>query len=99
MSTLRTQERSLLQNLRNRLAFFGSNSQSGQSTLVAGSVVVPAPWLKSVDDSIFLTVQTLGTVTAPQAIACTAKTPGVSFTITSADNTDTSTVAWLLIPS
>lgn len=99
MSTLRTQERSLLQNLRNRLAYFGNTSERGSVALIGGTATVTAPFLVSVDDHIFLTVQTLGTVAAPQAIACTAKTPGVSFVITSFDNTDTSTVSWLYLPN
>jgi hypothetical protein len=43
---------------------------------------------------ILLTVQSLGTVTAPKAVAVTARTAATSFTITSADNTDTSVVAY-----
>lgn len=35
-------------------------------------------------------LKTLGTITAPKAVACTARTPGTSYVITSADNTDTS---------
>lgn len=51
----------------------------------------------SANTRILLSVQSLGTVTAPKAIAVTARTAGASFTITSADATDTSVVAWELI--
>ena len=43
---------------------------------------------------IFLTAQSLGTVTTPQALAVTARTAGTSFTITSASASDTSVVAY-----
>jgi hypothetical protein len=39
-------------------------------------------------------IQSLGTVATPKAIAVTARSAGASFTLTSADNTDTSVVAW-----
>lgn len=65
----------------------------GQATLVAGSVVVSNANVVA-GSRIFLTTQVLGTVATPKAIAITARTAGVSFTITSADATDTSTVAW-----
>lgn len=99
MSVLRTQERSLLQNLRNRLAYFGATATRGTVDLIAGTATVDASFLASSDDHIFLTVQTLGTVAVPKAVAVTAKTPGTSFVITSSDNTDTSTVSWLYLPS
>lgn len=65
----------------------------GTATLVGGSAVV-ATTAVTATSKIILTVQSLGTVAAPKAIAVTARTPGTSFTITSADNTDTSVVAW-----
>lgn len=74
----------------------GANAKMGTATLVAGAVVV-ATTAVTANSRIFLTVQTLGTVAAPKAIAVTARTAGTSFTITSADGTDTSVVAWLLV--
>ena len=46
---------------------------------------------------ILLTAQSLGTVTAPKALAVTARTPGTSFTITSADATDTSVIGYTIL--
>lgn len=74
----------------------GANGMSGVATLVAGTKVVANTRIGA-NTRILLTVQSLGTVTAPKAIAVTARSNGVSFTITSADNTDTSVVAWTLI--
>lgn len=74
----------------------GSNARMGVATLVAGSAVV-ANTSVTANTRILLTVQSLGTVAAPQAVAVTARTASTSFTITSADNTDTSVVAWELI--
>ena len=67
----------------------------GVATLVGGTVTVsPMPGTPS-GGFVQLTVQALGTVTVPKAVACTAYGFG-SFTITSADPTDTSTVAWTI---
>lgn len=71
----------------------GTNAKQGTATLVAGTKVV-ANTAVTANSRIFLTVQSLGTVTSPHALAVTARTAGTSFTITSADNTDTSTVAY-----
>lgn len=74
----------------------GANACSGVATMVAGSVVVPTTKVTA-NSRLQLTLQALGTVTAPKAIGVTARVPGTSFTITSADATDTSLVAWNLI--
>lgn len=71
----------------------GTNAKQGVSTLVAGTVAVGNTSVTA-NSRILLTVQSLGTVAAPKAIGVTARTPGSSFTITSADATDTSVVAW-----
>ncbi len=76
----------------------GANARSGVSVLVAGTVVVANTSVTALS-RIQLTAQSLGTVTAPKALAVTARTPGTSFTITSADATDTSTVAWFMVES
>ena len=74
----------------------GSNATMGTATLVAGTVVVSTTKVTA-NSRIFLTIQSLGTVAVPKAIAVTAVTASTSFTITSADATDTSTVAWLIV--
>lgn len=73
----------------------GANAKQGVSTLVAGTVTV-ANTSVTATSRIMLTVQSLGTVAAPKAVAVTARVAATSFTITSADNTDTSVVAWEL---
>lgn len=73
----------------------GANARQGVSTLVAGTVTV-ANTSVTANTRIQLTIQSLGTVTAPKAIGVTARVAGTSFTITSADATDTSVVAWNL---
>jgi hypothetical protein len=71
----------------------GTNAKQGVSTLVAGTVVVPNTSVTATS-RIQLTAQSLGTVTAPKALAVSARVAGTSFTILSADPTDTSVVAW-----
>ncbi len=71
----------------------GSNAKQGTATLSAGTVTVGNTSVTA-NSRIFLTVTSLGTVTTPKAVAVTGRTAGTSFTITSADNTDTSTVAY-----
>jgi hypothetical protein len=66
----------------------GTNATMGVATLVAGSKVV---------SRIFTSIQSLGTVTVPKAIGVTARTAATSFTLTSADATDTSVIAWHII--
>lgn len=71
----------------------GTNAKQGVATLVGGTVTV-ANTSVTATSRIFLTVQSLGTVAAPVAVAVTARVAATSFTITSADATDTSVVAW-----
>jgi hypothetical protein len=71
----------------------GANAKQGIATLVAGTVTV-ANTSVTANSRIFLTVQSLGTVTKPQAVGVTARTAGTSFVITSFDATDTSVVAY-----
>jgi hypothetical protein len=68
----------------------------GTATLSAGSVVVSNTSVTS-NTLIYLTVQSLGTITIPVAVAVTSTTPGTGFTISSADSADTSVVAYQLI--
>ena len=67
---------------------------SGRATLEAGSKVVFAD--VTALSVIQLTVQTLGTVEAPVPLYVSARTVGESFTITSADATDTSIIGWTI---
>ena len=72
----------------------GANAKQGVATLVAGTVTV-ATTAVTANSRILLTVQTVagtqGTVTV------TARVVGTSFTITSTNAADTSTVAWEII--
>jgi hypothetical protein len=74
----------------------GTNACMGVTTLSSGSVVVSTNKVTA-NSRIMLTTQSLGTVSVPQAIAVTARSAGTSFTITSADGTDTSVIAWEII--
>jgi hypothetical protein len=74
----------------------GTNATMGVAVLVTGVKVVSTTKVTA-NSRIFLTVQVLGTVAAPKAIAVTARTAGTSFTITSSDATDTSSIGWLII--
>jgi hypothetical protein len=75
----------------------GTNGSAGTSgAMTAGSVVVATTAITA-NSLVFFTTHTLGTVTAPQAYYVSARTPGTSFTITSADATDTSTVDYLIL--
>ena len=71
----------------------GSNCKQGTATLSSGTVTVSNTAVTA-NSRIFLTAQSLGTVTAPKDLAVTARTAGTSFTITSSDATDTSVVAY-----
>ena len=71
-------------------------TNSGTATLVGGTVTVSTSDVTSTS-RIFLTIQSLGTVTVPKSIAVTSRVNNTSFTITSEDNTDTSVIAWMLV--
>lgn len=74
----------------------GSNATMGVATMVAGTVTVSTNKVTA-SSRIQLTIQSLGTVTAPKTVGITARTAGTSFTITSADATDTSVIAWWIV--
>lgn len=74
----------------------GSNATLGTCTLSAGACTVSTTKVTA-NSRIFLTAQALGTVTVGQGLAVSARTAGTSFTVTSGDPTDTSTVAWWII--
>lgn len=71
----------------------GANAKQGLVTLASGTLVV-ANTSVTANSRIFLTAQTLGTVTAPSALTVSARTPATSFTILASQLTDTSTVAY-----
>jgi hypothetical protein len=74
----------------------GSNAKMGIATLSAGTVVVSTTAVTATS-RIFLTAQTLGTITVPVGLAVSARTAATSFTILSGNLTDTSTVAWMIV--
>lgn len=74
----------------------GSNARMGVTTLVLGVSVVSNNTITA-NTRIFLSVESLGTVTVPSAVAVTARSAGTSFTITASNLTDTSVVAWFLM--
>lgn len=74
----------------------GSNATMGTATLSGGTATVSTTKVTA-SSRIQLTTQSLGTVAVPMAIAVTGRSAGTSFTITSADVTDTSVVAWVIV--
>ena len=74
----------------------GTNAKSGQSVLVAGSVVVSNISVTS-SSLIFVTSNIDGGT--PGWLRVSSMTPGTGFTITSSSGTDTSTVSWLIVES
>lgn len=73
-----------------------SQLRHGTATLVAGAATVSDATITS-STRIILTAQSLGTVAIPTALAVTARSAGVSFTITSANAIDTSVIAYEII--
>lgn len=74
----------------------GAADTKGTFTLTLGASGDIATTAIAADSVVVVTVDTLGTVTAPQAMLVT-KTAGVKFTITSADGTDTSSGTWAIL--
>jgi hypothetical protein len=74
----------------------GANATFGTVTLVTGSATVNTTKVTA-NSVIFLTVQSLGTVTSPKAMCVFNKTAGTSFQIASSDATDTSVVGWWIV--
>ena len=69
---------------------------TGVVSLVTGTATV-ANSSALTGSNILLTVQSLGTVIVPTAVGVTARVNATSFTITSADATDTSAVSWAIL--
>lgn len=73
----------------------GTNATMGVVTLVGGTKVVSTTKVTA-NSRIFLTAQSLGTVTIGQGLSVSARTPGTSFTILSQSAVDTSVVGWII---
>lgn len=74
----------------------GQYSASGiSSAMVAGIVTIETSQVQSSSD-IQLTLHTFGTAHGQWRVS--AIVPGVSFTVTSTNNTETSTVSWVIMP-
>ena len=71
----------------------GSNAKQGTAVLSGGTAVVATTAITAVS-RVFVSVQSLGTVSVPSGYGLSARTPGTSFTILSSVVTDTSVVAW-----
>lgn len=69
---------------------------AGLATLSSGSVVVTTNKVTS-NSLIFLSQNTVSGVSVATAVAVSARTPGTSFTITSANVLDSSKIAWVLM--
>lgn len=74
----------------------GSNAKQGTFTLSGAATTVVANTSVTATSRIFLSTQTLGTVTAASTLAVSARTAGTSFTVTPSQATDTSVVAYEL---
>jgi len=74
----------------------GTNASIGTATLVAGTVTVNTTAVTA-NSAIFVTILTEGTITLPVAYDAQTRVAGTSFTITSADVTDTSIVQWWIV--
>lgn len=72
----------------------GSNARMGTATLVAGTVTVNTTAVTA-NSRVFLTAQTTGA--GPGALRISARVAGTSFTITSTNAADTSSVAWMIV--
>ena len=72
----------------------GTNATMGASAMVGGTVVVNTTKVTA-NSRIFLTSNTAGGTVA--AVYISARTAGTSFTITSTNVLDTSTVAWMIM--
>lgn len=75
----------------------GANASVGTSAAMTSGAVTVANTSVTASSLIFVIPAALGTVTSPQAAYISAKSAGVSFTITSASATDTSTWNYWII--
>lgn len=72
----------------------GTNATMGTAVLVTGVKAVPTTRVTATS-RIYVTSNVDGGT--PGWLRVSARTAGTSFTITSSSNTDTSTVAWLIV--
>ena len=72
----------------------GSNAKQGTFALAGAATTVVANTSVTASSRILLTCQALGTVTAASTLAVSARSVGVSFTLTPSQSTDTSTIAY-----
>ena len=72
----------------------GSNKTMGSATLVTGAATVSTTKVTA-NSRIFLTSQADGGT--PGWLRVSARSAGTSFTVTSSNSSDTSTIAWLLV--
>jgi hypothetical protein len=80
-------------NCTNDIVNSGTILNRGRGTLVGGTLTVSTAAART-NSRIVIQLETLGTVAAPKALGVTARVNGTSFTVTSADATDTSTFSW-----
>lgn len=73
----------------------GTNQRTGITAAMTAGTITVNNTLVTANTRIFLTAQNSGGT--PGALRVSARSAGTSFTITSDSNTDTSTVAWLLV--
>jgi hypothetical protein len=74
----------------------GTILNRGRDTLVAGTKTINTA-LARTNSRIVIQLEALGTVATPKALGVTARVNGTSFTVTSADATDTSTFSWEIL--
>ncbi len=80
---------------------FGANGtpitsiRMGTTAALVGGTAVVTDAGATASTRYFFTTHTLGTITVPSAYYASARSVGVSFTITSNQATDTSTVDWI----
>lgn len=72
----------------------GANAKQGTFALSGAATTVVANSSVTATSRIFLTTQALGTVSVASTLAVSARSAGVSFTVTPSVSTDTSTVAF-----
>lgn len=73
----------------------GSDARMGLDTLSGGTVTVSTA-AAATNSRIFLAAQNSGSISAPAALEVSARSDGVSFTISSADPADDRDVAWII---
>lgn len=78
-------------------AAVAATSSAGTFTLSGAATTVVTNSTVTASSLIFLQTNALGTVTVASTLAVTAKSAGISFTVTPSQSTDTSNVSFLII--